>query len=367
MAKNTLKGLVLAGGTVASAMTGTAAYAVDVNISGFVRQEVALSVSDEGNPFNQTTNDFMGRVIPNVTNPGVGLSNSGDLTPGATVSTAKGAPFDNGGFGRVSPLTSMNTAGFPGIPGSDPKTANYVGAFTGRMAGACANANCGKTAAGLRDDNTFNLFATRAEIDVMAQWTDQIKTFVKFRAFSDYQEKFNDQLGTPGGHFAADFGFYGQQSGNVLEWNTPSFMLDLPSAYIDYNSGPLWIRVGQQQIAWGEAYFFRVFDVPNGLDTRRHFTLDVAAEEFSDKRVSAPGVRLSYTFANNWELDSFVQMSAPTTIVNTNTPYNVVASGFTWRDNGQSDMLNNVNFGARMMMPLTEKFTMDTGAYQPSL
>lgn len=354
MAKNKLKGLVLAGGTVASAMAGTAAYAVDVNISGFVRQEIALSVSDEGNPFNTVSNDFMGRVIPNVTNPGVGLSNGGDLTPGGTVFTGKGVPFDNGGF--TSPIKGLTATSGAAATGA------YVGAMTGRMAGAAAGClatgTCGNTARGLRDDNTFNLFATRAEIDVMAQWTDQIKTFVKFRAFSDYQEKFNDQIGTPGGHFAADFGFYGQQSGNVLEWNTPSFMLDLPSAYIDYNSGPLWIRVGQQQIAWGEAYFFRVFDVPNGLDTRRHFTLDVAAEEFSDKRVSAPGVRLSYTFANNWELDSFVQMSAPTTIVNTNTPYNVVASGFTWRDNGQSDMLNNVNYGARMMMPLTEKFTM---------
>jgi len=355
VAKNKLKGLVLAGGTVASAITGTAAYAVDVNISGFVRQEVALSVSDEGNPYNTASNDFMGRIIPNVTNPGVGLTGPGDLNAGGTAFTGKGVPFDNGGFGKIAPAKGLTaTGGTADIP--------FILANGGRMAGATAGCiatnTCGKTAAGLRDDNTFNLFATRAEIDVMAQWTDEIKTFVKFRAFSDYQEKFNSPFGTPGGHFASDFGFYGQQAGNVLEWNTPSFMLDLPSAYIDYNHGPLWIRVGQQQIAWGEAYFFRVFDVPNGLDTRRHFTLDVAAEEFSDKRVSSPAVRLSYTFANNWELDSFVQMSAPTTIVNTNTPYNVVASGFTWRDNGQSDMLNNVNFGARMMMPLTEKFTM---------
>jgi hypothetical protein len=275
VAKNKLKGLVLAGGTVASAMAGTAAYAVDVNISGFVRQEIALSVSDEGNPFNTVSNDFMGRVIPNVTNPGVGLSNGGDLTPGGTVFTGKGVPFDNGGF--TSPIKGLTATSGAAATGA------YVGAMAGRMAGAAAGClatgTCGNTARGLRDDNTFNLFATRAEIDVMAQWNDSIKTFVKFRAFSDYQEKFNDQIGTPGGHFAADFGFYGQQSGNVLEWNTPSFMLDLPSAYLDYNSGPLWIRVGQQQIAWGEAYFFRVFDVQNGLDTRRHFTLELGEAE----------------------------------------------------------------------------------------
>ena len=355
MAKNKLKRLMLAGGTAASALSGTAAYAVDVNISGFVRQEIAVSVSDEGNPYNQTTNTFMGKIIPNATNPGLGLRNGGTLNQGGPLFTGKGVPFDNGGYGKLPVPKGVSASG----TGFDLA---YVGATAGRLAGATngciATGTCGATAASLRDDNTFNLFATRAEIDVMAQWTDEIKTFVKFRAFSDYSDKFNNPIGTPGGRFAADFGFYGQQAGSVLEWNSPSFMLDLPSAYIDINKGPLWVRIGQQQIAWGEAYFFRVFDVPNGLDTRRHFTLDVAAEEFSDKRVSAPAARVSYTFSNGFELDSFVQMSAPTTIVNTNTPYNVVANGFTWRDNGESDMLNNVNYGARLSMPLTEKFTM---------
>ena len=46
-------------------------------------------------------------------------------------------------------------------------------------------------------------------------------------------------------------------------------MVDLPAFYLDYNKGPLWVRVGNQQIAWGEALFFRVFDVVQGLDLRR--------------------------------------------------------------------------------------------------
>ena len=301
----------------------------------------------------------MGKIVPNVTPNGGGLRATRQFT-------GKGVPFDNGGFsspikGLTANSSAAASAAYHGFLTSAPNSGVPFKGFSGRMEGqtnACiAKGTCGATAAGLRDDNTFNLFATRAEIDVMAQWTDEIKTFVKFRAFSDYSDKFNNPIGTPGGRFAADFGFYGQQAGSVLEYNSPSFMLDLPSAYIDINKGPLWVRIGQQQIAWGEAYFFRVFDVPNGLDTRRHFTLDVAAEEFSDKRVSAPAARVSYTFSNGLELDSFLQMSAPTTIVNTNTPYNVVASGFTWRDNGESDMLNNVNYGARLSMPVTEKLT----------
>ena len=72
--------------------------------------------------------------------------------------------------------------------------------------------------------------------------------------------------------------------------------------------GPLWVRIGQQQIAWGEALFFRVADVANGLDLRRHLFLDFGAEEYSDERLSAPGIRASYAITEGWELEVFAQM-----------------------------------------------------------
>ena len=76
--------------------------------------------------------------------------------------------------------------------------------------------------------------------------------------------------------------------------------------------------------------FFRVFDVANGLDTRRHFFLDVASEEYADERVASPAVRVSYTFNNGVEIDAFVQMFSPTLLPGLNTPYNLVTSGFSW-------------------------------------
>ena len=331
MNKNYIVRMMLAGGTTAGLLASGAAQAVDFNITGFVRQEIAISVTDDENPFNQSGNPFMGRVVPNTTNP--------------AVSTAKGAPYDNGTYGLKL--------------GSIATNPNYFGDIFGRMTGACQNANCGQYATALRESNNFNLFATRAEIDVQAQWADGIKTFVKFRAFGDAVSNFGDTF--TGDQFRSTAGgWHGGRAGNMLEWNSPSFMVDVPAAYLDYNSGPLWVRVGQQQIAWGEAYFFRVFDVPNGLDTRRHFTLDVAAEEFSDKRVASPAIRASYTFSNGFELDTFMQMFAPTTIVGTNTPYNVVASGFSWRDStGEfSEAENTLNFGFRLNMPVTDKLTL---------
>ena len=349
VANNKITRAILASGFAAGALAGSAAYAVDFNITGMVRQEVAFGMTSDENPFNQMGNPFQGKAVANINSIGTarnaGLPNQlfgvGNIAGG--IYTGKGFPFDNGGF--VSKLKPAGAA---------PDLA-YIGANAGRLAGACTAGTCGTAGARAKDDNPFNLFATRAEIDIQAQWTDQIKSFVKIRAFSDYQEAFTN--GQVDSHFNGDFGYKGGR-GNLLEYNTPNFMLDLPSAYVDYNNGSLWLRVGQQQIAWGEAYFFRVFDVPNGLDTRRHFTLDVAAEEFSDKRVASPGLRGSYTFKNGWEMDAFVQQAAVTTIVGTNTPYNVVASGFSWRDDHSSDIVrNNVNFGARMNIPVNDKFT----------
>lgn len=343
--KNYIVRMMLAGGATAGLLASGAAQAVDFNITGFVRQEIAISVTDDENPFNQSGNPFMGRTIPNTLNP--------------AVSTAKGAPYDNGTFRNNLGSTFTNPNFFLRDATAPLGLSLTPGTIPGRLLGACTNANCGNYARAAREENNFNLFATRAEIDVQAQWSDSIKTFVKFRAFGDAVNNFGDA-------FSSDLfrstgaGWHGARAGNVLEWNSPSFIVDVPAAYLDYNSGPLWVRVGQQQIAWGEAYFFRVFDVPNGLDTRRHFTLDVAAEEFSDKRVASPAVRASYTFNNGFELDTFVQMFAPTTIVGTNTPYNVVVSGFSWGDaNGEFDEARNtLNFGFRLNMPVTDKLTL---------
>jgi hypothetical protein len=105
-----------------------------------------------------------------------------------------------------------------------------------------------------------------------------------------------------------------------------------PALFLDYNRGPLDVRLGMQQIAWGQALFFRVLDVPDGLDLRRHSLLDYASEEFSDKRVPAPALRLSYQITDNWLADAFMQKFQPSVLSNPNTPYNVIASQFTVHD-----------------------------------
>ena len=136
--------------------------------------------------------------------------------------------------------------------------------------------------------------------------------------------------------------------GSALENNEEDYMLDLPAFYLDYNKGPLWLRVGNQQIAWGEALFFRVFDVVQGLDLRRHSVLGVAAEEYSDSRIPSPAIRGSWRFDNGWELEGYAQQFRPSILPRPGTPYSLVAEAFTvYEEPGYEQDEDDIDVGFR--------------------
>lgn len=125
-------------------------------------------------------------------------------------------------------------------------------------------------------------------------------------------------------------------------------MVDVPALYVDYQDGPVLVRFGQQQIAWGQALFFRVLDLPNGLDLRRHLVLDYAPEEFADERIGSLELRTTWQATQQWEVDAFVQRFLPTLYPNPNTPYNAIASGFTVRDRWNNQYNDKFNGGLRL-------------------
>lgn len=127
-------------------------------------------------------------------------------------------------------------------------------------------------------------------------------------------------------------------------------MVDIPALYLDYVNGPLWLRVGQQQIAWGEGLFFRVADQPNGLDVRRHFFLDYGSEEYADERLGAPAIRGSYNFSDEWELEVYAQMFQPSVLMGQGTSYNLIAQpNFTVDyESGFDRVDDKINAGIRL-------------------
>ncbi|MBX9605126.1 MAG: DUF1302 family protein [Gammaproteobacteria bacterium] len=285
---------------------------------------------------------------------------------------AAGANRGNLGFGP-------NVGGFTAFPGvlcpapagraqrlpGGSATLNAAGPIVDAGAFGAAKVKGGKVPPGseqldAKDSMNFNLFNTRLEFDIQAKISDEFSAYMKTRIYYDGTRNFTDgKIGDSFGPGRFNQGMWGGRRQTLLEWNSPDAIVDLPAFYLDWNRGPLWLRAGNQVIAWGEAYFFRTMDVANGLDLRRHLTLGPGAEEYQDQRIGMPGLRLSYTFENGYELDAFVQMFNPTILPGQNTAYNVIAtSGARLNERaGYDDARGALNYGMRMTMPFTEQFT----------
>ena len=214
-------------------------------------------------------------------------------------------------------------------------------------------------------------WATRLEIDVQARFTDNLSGYMKLRGYQENPQhdflRSYDNFGNNGINGVdhpetALFVLPGAPTprtvfrnmpldnghGSALEHNEEDHMLDLPAFYLDYNRGPLWLRVGNQQIAWGEALFFRVFDVVQGLDLRRHSVLGVAAEEYSDSRIPSPAIRGSWRFDNGWELEGYAQQFRPSILPRPGTPYSLVSEAFTvYEEPGYEKDEDDIDVGFR--------------------
>ena len=280
--------LALAGASVLS----PAVSAFDVSISGFIRQEMAYKISDDENPNNRG-----------------GFKHNG-------VSTPLDGPF---------------VGGPPGIP---------------------------NTLVDKSTDNDWNVFATKTEIDFNMNLSRNWTGFIKLRGyyqpdvFEEADVRYGGENDIAPGDDTDHFGTKNFSNGEAtyLSYSNEDYMIDIPALYFDYSKGPLWVRIGQQQIAWGEALFFRVADVANGLDLRRHLFFDLGAEEYSDERLASPGVRATYRVNDTWEVEGFAQMFQPTVLPTRGSPMSVVYHPFGLNNHeGFQKVKHHVNGGFRAL------------------
>jgi len=270
--------------------------AFDYSVSGFIRQEMAYKINSDQNPNNPHGNPLNGK------------------------SQANRALTDPGACAVIDAL---------GPPGLNPCSNGYIPPNLTRKD---------------HDHETdWNVFATRAEVDVNVNFTNNLSGFIKVRGY--YQPDVFDDYGDNNLFSVNNHG----NEATFLSISDDDYMVDLPSLYLDYAKGPLWVRVGQQQIAWGEALFFRVADVANGLDLRRHLFLDFGAEEYADERLSAPGIRASYNLNQDWEVEVFAQMFQPSVLPNRGSPYSMLPYQFSVDfEPGYDKVDDNVNAGIRL-------------------
>lgn len=209
------------------------------------------------------------------------------------------------------------------------------------------------------DKADINWFATRVDLNLDGKLSDSLKLTVKLRGIVDETTNVDSAQGnrnvggidTGSGNLFAGQSYrqqFGGTAGGPLAWGGKRGLVDLPAAYLDYSDGPVWIRAGNQQIAWGEALFFRVADQPNGLDIRGHL-LGVAAEEYSDTRRSSLGLRANFRVDDKTDVDGFVQRFAPSLLPNAETAYNVIPTQFTIdQQPGYHEARNKWNLGLRV-------------------
>jgi hypothetical protein len=282
---------------------------IDVSVGGFVRVENAFQLGGE-NPYNQNGNTYNGRVISRM--PGVPVPGSPALS-----------------FAVPNPLLADTT-----------------------------------TRTGVDTSNNWsNYHILRGEIETGIRLSSDLSLIGRVRAIYDpgYDDFNASSLdGDRGGISGGDKALYrssspnyfeyrpeGKSHANPLEWAGDNYLVYLPSLFFDYNHGALNLRVGNQQIAWGQALFFRVFDVANGLDLRRHSVLDYAQEEYADKRVPQLSIRAGYQVTDEVLLDSYIAKFQPTIYGNPNTQYNVIPAQFTVHDR-YGDYDDKFSYGMRV-------------------
>lgn len=197
-----------------------------------------------------------------------------------------------------------------------------------------------------QEDLEFNLATVRFTGEMNMVFSQDWRLNVRLRALYDpvIYDEFNAQdvsgfqggYSTTGGDRYADAGkpnYYEALDRNGKKINPfeiagRDYMVDLPTFIVNYKTGTWDFRFGNQQIAWGQAIFFRTFDVANGLDLRRHLVIDRAVEEFEDERVARLALRATSQLTDTMIVDGFVGKFQPDVLTNPNTPYNVIPSQF---------------------------------------
>jgi len=87
-------------------------------------------------------------------------------------------------------------------------------------------------------------------------------------------------------------------------------------AFVDLRKGPLWTRIGRQNIVWGEADAVRLLDTVNPLDNSWH-PFEGGGEVFDHTRIPLWMIRATFDLPNGYSVDGFIN---PGDFVPTNNP-----------------------------------------------
>jgi hypothetical protein len=115
---------------------------------------------------------------------------------------------------------------------------------------------------------------------------DSFRMFVHPRLYADAAPQVDEYLHRVNLFGGRDGGRYPGNGWLASTTGTHEYVLDAQEAYADLRTGPLRMRIGKQQIAWGTALFLRSLDAVDSLDLRRHGIFDIIGNEYADSRIA---------------------------------------------------------------------------------
>jgi hypothetical protein len=174
----------------------------------------------------------------------------------------------------------------------------------------------------------FLLLRQFLDLRVYGKFDDSWSAFIQPRFFHDLTKSADSRLP----QYESLPAKFSGGNGVLLRAGGKDFKAELWQAYVDYRRGNLWLRLGKQAIAWGEAVALRVLDTVNPLDLSQSIFFDRAAEEFDSIRIPQWFLRADYTIPNPTIPDLTAEFLlnpgavVPTLLPAQGSPYNVVPS-----------------------------------------
>src|SRR3972149_5824386 len=155
------------------------------------------------------------------------------------------------------------------------------------------------------DRNLINLSRTFFQTEWTYLPNDTFKLYSKVKLISDQTEALDSDLkeynafplGTP------RYGTY------LRATDDKDLNAEMSELYADVSLGNLWVRLGKQQIVWGEMISSRILDIINPLDLSWHFRFE--PEEFENIRVPQWALRARYNVPQMaplpWLADAYLE------------------------------------------------------------
>jgi hypothetical protein len=138
------------------------------------------------------------------------------------------------------------------------------------------------------DNNVFTLSRTFLVTEWTYEPTDNFKLYTKARFIEDQTSGLDDNLNSYDA-FPVDVS---KNDWTLMEADGDHYQADIWELYGDLKIGDLWLRLGRQQIVWGEMISTRILDIINPLD--KSWNMKFEPEEFENIRIPNWAIRGSY-------------------------------------------------------------------------